>query len=162
TLPHPPTALVGLAGTGKSSRLRDRYAALLNGGTPAERVLVWVANAAEAATWRQAIKGFDFHHGETHVVTFRAWVRRELTMNWPLVEASGLLPGAPKAPAPMMVGLTAAQQILKDVVELIAPRYEALDRCFTLPIHRLIQVLDTYARLVEHGLPVHEAAARLD
>lgn len=162
TLPHAPQALLGYLGSGKSRTLRASYEALLRRGHRAERVLVWVANFSQANVWKDTVRGFDFAHGATQVLTFRSWVRRELLMNWPLIESSGLLTGAPKTSEPFLVGLAASQQLLRDLVEPMIAEYPALDRCYTVPAQRLIQVLDTYARLVEHGLNPSEAALRLD
>jgi hypothetical protein len=161
-IPHPPQALVGLLGSGKSSLLRERYAALLKKGVPAEKILAWVPHFAASGLWREAVAGFDFVHGETHIFTFRAWVRRELLMNWPLLESSGALPGAAPVAEPLCIGLAAAQEVMRDIIAQLAGNYPALDKCFSQPPQRVIQVLDAYARMVEHGLDPKEVVGRLN
>ncbi|MEB3284370.1 MAG: hypothetical protein VKN33_03685 [Candidatus Sericytochromatia bacterium] len=159
---HTRMVLVGDLGAGKSAALREHYRQLLRAGLRSDRVLVWIANTAQAAAWKEAIKAYDFSHGATLVMTFRSWVRQELLTHWADVEASGLLPGPPPAPEPTFVGISAAQQLLRMVVTPMREQFPVLEDCRTPPMHQLIQILDTYARLVEHGISPLEAAARLD
>jgi hypothetical protein len=161
-LSHPPRVLNGPPGSGKTGVLLMRYRQLLQGGEFPTGVVVWVSNQQAVQHWQQVIRDWNHRGVNATVMTFRSWVRQELMQNWALVESSGVLPGKPPQAMPFFIGLMAAQQILADCCAEIDPQHDVLSESFTAPAMRRVQVLDAYARVIEHGLPYDTVLPRLN
>src|SRR5262245_53127037 len=102
---------MGLAGSGRSTALYQRYLALLARRHPSEALLVWTAGKNDwihrlAEDWQAPLGGLEIH-------TFRGWVQQELLRWWPTLEAEGRLPRADRPRhAPTFVAIESAQAFL--------------------------------------------------
>ncbi len=74
------TMLVGMGGSGRTTRLRQRYRQLaLEHST--DNILVLLRNAKDVRDWREEV---DLPWaGPLHVYTYFGWVQRELRHHWP-------------------------------------------------------------------------------
>jgi hypothetical protein len=120
---HPPPDkrlffLEGPAGAGKTTLAVRRLRALLNGGQPADSILVWVPQRVLGKPYTDALYEYDRPGGEVTVATVGGLARRTLALFWPLIaERAGFDPER----EPTFLTLETAQyymdRVLKPFVE---------------------------------------------
>jgi len=82
------TFLQGPAGTGKTTLAVQRVLALLEGGAPAEAILILLPQRTLAAPYLKALRSPEVSpSGEVTVVTVDGLARRTIALFWPLIAA---------------------------------------------------------------------------
>jgi hypothetical protein len=90
------TLITGPARSGKTAALRERYLAWLRDGVRTDQILVLTHGAGQTAPW---LRGLDLPAGgpiEAH--DFYGFVRAELTLHWPTIQAALPAPGSGSRP----------------------------------------------------------------
>ena len=89
---HGRVAMLGLAGTGKTTRLLGHYRRLLHDGVPSESIL-FLASGATRGRWHDDVAAEAIEPaGAWQRHTFLGFIQRELLDWWLAIEASGVLP----------------------------------------------------------------------
>ncbi len=141
----------------RSDDLFERYAELV-GEWGSDGVLALVEGGTRAA-WLDRVAGGE--RAEDRIFTFGSWVRRELTLWWPLAEA-GLAadgrepdPGVPSEP--LFVQADVAQGLMAAFTCGYRDRERAFADARTPEALRYVQLGDVLAAAVEQGLTLPEA-----
>ncbi|MBC7545079.1 MAG: hypothetical protein H7338_20325 [Candidatus Sericytochromatia bacterium] len=152
--------LHGMAGSGRSSALYQRYLALLKQGVPSESILVWAGDKNDWLTrlgedWPEPIGRIEIH-------TFRGWVQQELRRWWPTLESEGRMPKAdvPRH-APTFLAVESAQAFLDRVTTHCRVAGACYDETTLSKPAQIIQVLDALGRSVENRLDLTTVDRRL-
>ena len=129
------TLITGPARSGKTAALRERYLAWLRDGVRTDQILVLTHGAGQTAPW---LRGLDLPAGgpiEAH--DFYGFVRAELTLHWPTIQAA--LPAARQWLAPTFLPLTVERYLLQVLLE---PHYALFgDVVKTRPDRLALQLL---------------------
>jgi hypothetical protein len=164
---HGRVAMVGLAGTGKTTRLLGHYRQLLEDGAPSEAVLFF-ASASTRGRWHDAVATAPLGAaGAWQVQTFLGFVQRELLDWWLAIEASGQLPqsarpeGKHQAHLLDLARVSLAQYLMARRTHDARLLAEWDRRLHTPASLQVIHLLDSLGRAVEHELPVEGVGARL-
>jgi hypothetical protein len=164
---HGRVALVGLAGTGKTTRLLAHYRQLLQDGAPSESVLFF-ASASTRGRWHDAVAAEPLGAaGAWQVQTFLGFVQRELLDWWLAIEASGQLPpsarpeGKHQAHLLDLARVSLAQYLMARRTHDARLIAEWDRRLHTPASLQVIHLLDSLGRAVEHELPLTDVGDRL-
>lgn len=107
------TLIIGPARSGKTAALRERYLHWLQQGVRTDQILILTHGAEQTAPWR---RGLDLPaSGAIEVHDFYGFVRQELTLHWPTVQAQ--LPPARRWLAPAFLPLTVERYLLQALLE---------------------------------------------
>jgi len=107
------TLFTGPARSGKTAALRDRYLAWLRDGVRSDQILILTHGAGQAAPW---LRGLDLPaSGPIEAHDFYGFIRQELTLHWPAVQA--VVPAARQWLAPSYIPLTVERHMLRALLE---------------------------------------------
>lgn len=107
------TLIIGPARSGKTAALRERCLHWLQQGVRTDQILILTHGAEQTAPWR---RGLDLPaSGAIEVHDFYGFVRQELTLHWPTVQAQ--LPPARRWLAPVFLPLTVERYLLQALLE---------------------------------------------
>lgn len=107
------TLIIGPARSGKTAALRERCLHWLQQGVRTDQILILTHGAEQTAPWR---RGLDLPaSGAIEVHDFYGFVRQELTLHWPTVQAQ--LPPARRWLAPVFLPLTVERHLLQALLE---------------------------------------------
>lgn len=149
-----PLCYSGPTGSGKTTRLMEYYKKLIASRIPSNRILVLVMNRTQINRWKREIQPEKC--GPLLVVSFFGWVQRELTRFWPLVCTK--IPPGRQAAAPLFMTVETSHYLLELLLEKVLPSLKEI----VSPPHRLAaQVMDNIDKAAVNGIPIHEAAKRL-
>jgi hypothetical protein len=164
---HRRVAVLGLAGTGKTSRLLGHYRRLLDEGVPSEAVLV-LASSATRGRWHEAVATDPIGaSGAWQVQTFLGFVQRELLDWWLAIEAAGTLPPCARPEGPHdahlldLARVSLAQYLMARHTHAERLELEWDRRLHTPASLQVIHLLDSLGRTIEHELPLGGIGDRL-
>lgn len=107
------TLIIGPARSGKTAALRERCLHWLQQGVRTDQILILTHGAEQTAPWR---RGLDLPaSGAIEAHDFYGFVRQELTLHWPTVQAQ--LPPARRWLAPAFLPLTVERHLLQALLE---------------------------------------------
>lgn len=148
----------GPTGSGKTSRLRDIYHKLLDGGVSSDNIQVFVLNRRQAAWWKDHIH--VTRSGSLHINTYFSFVRRELQRFWHVAEA-GLTDGQPVL-EPVFLTMETAQYLMELCIEEMRRQGRFLDEGFrSRPARMAIQLTETMQIAAISRLDARDIAQRL-
>ena len=159
-LPLKTKALVqGQAGSGKTTAAVQRMRALIEGGTPAESIMVLVPQRSLGQPYRDAITTAGFHAGgEPAILTLNGLSQRMLSLFWPIVAANAGF-AHPEKP-PRFLTLETAQYYMAGLVEpLLQKGY--FDSVTIDPNRLYSQIIDNLNKSAVVDFPPEEIAVRL-
>jgi len=153
------TFLQGPAGTGKTTLAVQRVLALLEGGAPAEAILILLPQRTLAAPYLKALRSPEVSpSGEVTVVTVDGLARRTIALFWPLIAARAGF-AHPEQP-PSFLTLETAQYYMSRILEPLRDRgYFA--GISIRPTRLVGQILDNLNKAAIVGFPFTEIAQRL-
>lgn len=107
------TLITGPARSGKTTALRDRYLRWLRDGVRTDQILILTHGAGQTAPW---LRGLDLPAtGPIEAHDFYGFIRQELTLHWPALQA--VVPAARKWLAPAFLPLTVERHLLQALLE---------------------------------------------
>lgn len=170
--------LAGMPSEALSQALWERYQELLDSGTSSDRILVWLENSTRSH-WTALLKGEPEEHiapearpfgagsglqvptGAQRVHTPAAFIKEELRLWWPIVDAQleawGFASKGPEGISqaysePCFVAIDLAQYLMnRFTTELRLEGANCLEGVETPPHLQNIQLLDALARGIENG-----------
>lgn len=164
---HRRVAVLGLCGTGKTTKLLAHYRRLLEEGQPSESVLMLVSSSTRGR-WHEAVAERPVSPaGAWQVQTFLGFVQRELLDWWLTIEASGALPpcerpeGKHQAHLLDLARVSLSQYLMARRTAEPRLAHEWDRRLHTPASLQVIHALDSLGRAIEHELPLDGIGARL-
>lgn len=154
--------LVGLS-SDVSDALFERYCGMA-ARLGSSRVLALVDGTA-SREWQRRLRAAGEPRAEDKVLSPGSWVRRELDVWWPLVEAGlasdglELPPGVPSEP--LFVQADLAQELMAAGIEPYCRASGAFATSRTPQAMRHVHLLDTLQKAVEQDLDLDDACGRL-
>lgn len=150
------TLITGPARSGKTTALRERCLHWLQHGVRTDQILILTHGVAQTAPWR---RGLDLSAGGSiEAYDFYGFIRQELTLHWPTVQA--VVPAARRWLAPTFLPLTVERHLLQALLE---PHYALFgDVVKATPERLALQLLTRVDRVAAGaGLGPEQAALRL-
>lgn len=112
-MPAAVTLITGPARSGKTTALRERFLRWLGEGVRTDQILILTHGAEQTAPW---VRGPDLPAGgAVAAYDFYGFVRQELTLHWPTVQAR--VPAAGRWLAPAFLSLTVERHLLQALLE---------------------------------------------
>jgi hypothetical protein len=147
--------LVGHPGAGKTARLVQQFAALLNAGVRPDRILVLVPQESGARRFQLAL-GATKRRLLPHIETFSGLIQRHVALFFPRIAPRAGFPAS--AREPIWVNVELAQYLLD---QLIAPYLDQFSDLRMTRARLLVQILDNMNRAALTGFPLEALAERL-
>lgn len=150
------TLITGPARSGKTTALRDRCLAWLREGVRTDQILILTHGAGQTAPW---LRGLDLPaSGPIEARDFYGFIRQELTLHWPAVQA--VVPAARQWLAPAFLPLTVERHLL---LALLEPHHALFgDVVKTRPDRLALQLLTRIDRVAAGvGLGPEQAVLRM-
>jgi len=147
--------LVGHPGTGKTARLVQQFAALLNAGVRPDRILVLVPQESGARRFQLAL-GATKRRLLPHIETFSGLIQRHVALFFPRIAPRAGFPAS--AREPIWVNVELAQYLLD---QLVAPYLDQFSDLRMTRARLLVQILDNMNRAALTGFPLEALAERL-
>jgi hypothetical protein len=148
----------GPTGSGKTSRLRDIYHKLLEGGISSDNIQVLVLNRRQAAWWKDHINAT--HSGALHINTYFSFVQRELQRFWHVAQA-GMTEGQPVL-EPVFLNMETAQYLMELCIDEMRQQGRFLDEGFrSRPARMALQLTETMQIAAITRLDARDIAERL-
>uniref|UniRef100_UPI0035B55441 hypothetical protein n=1 Tax=Symbiobacterium terraclitae TaxID=557451 RepID=UPI0035B55441 len=150
------TLITGPARSGKTAALRDRYLAWLREGVRTDQILILTHGADQTAPW---LTGLDLPAtGPIEACDFYGFIRQELALHWPTVQAKAA--AARQWLAPAFLPLTVERHLLQALLE---PHHALFgDVVKTRPDRLALQLLTRIDRVAAGaGLGPEQAVLRM-
>jgi len=107
------TLITGPARSGRTTALRERFLRWLEEGVRTDQILILTHGAEQTAPW---VRGLDQPiGGSVEAFDFYGFIRRELTLHWPAVQAR--MAAARRWLAPSFLPLTVERHLLQALLE---------------------------------------------
>lgn len=135
------TLVIGPTGSGKTTALLRRYYELLQTGARTDQILVLVAGAAAAATWRRQLKLEAAGPLEIH--GYFGFIQRELTLFWAEVQAAA--PDLQAWVRPQFLNVEVAHHLMRARVDGAAADFTALKASLQRLAIQIVSNLSTVA-----------------
>jgi hypothetical protein len=149
--------LVGPAGAGKTTRIADALAGLIESGVRPDRVLCLVAQHGAIARMRRRLADVRTPtQGEPVITTINAFAQRNVSLFFPLLVNKAEFARVDREP--VFTTVESAQYFVNQHLEAHMPAFEGLK------LHRpriVSQVIDNMNRAATSGFALTEIAARL-
>ena len=147
--------LTGIAGTGKTTVLEERFAALLEAGEPADSILVLVGDSAHRERFQEvADQSSQPALIDLSITTFYGFAREAVAFFWPMVAPSAGFKNLFRPP--LVLTYDMAQTMMWQIIDpMLKDGYFADLRL--RPQQIVSQLLDNMVRAAFNGLSVSEA-----